>query len=60
MSNRKITKTARTFSAPTYSVAGDPVPTGFDTRAEAEQRAAQLDIADAVDQARRGVTRTQA
>lgn len=58
MSNRKITKTARTFSGPTYSVAGDPVPTGFPTREKAEERAAQLDTADAVDQARRGVTRT--
>lgn len=58
MSNRKITKTARTFSGPSYSVAGDPVPTGFSTRAGAEKRAAQLDTADAVDEARRGVTRT--
>jgi hypothetical protein len=58
MSNRKITKTARTFSGPSYSVAGDPVPTGFPTREKAEERAAQLDTADAIDQARRGVTRT--
>ena len=60
MAERRITETKRTFSGPTYSVAGDPVPTGFNTRAEAEQRAAQLDTADAVDEARRGVTRTQA
>jgi hypothetical protein len=60
MSNRKITETARTFSGPTFRVAGDPIPTGFNTREKAEQRAAQLDTADAVDQARRGVTRTQA
>lgn len=58
MSNRRINKTARTFSGPSYSVAGDPVPTGFATREKAEERAAQLDTADAIDQARRGVTRT--
>jgi hypothetical protein len=58
MTNRRITKTTRTFSGPTYAVAGDPVPTGFNTPEGAEQRAAQLDTADAVDQARRGVTRT--
>lgn len=58
MSNRKITETARTFSGPTFRVAGDPVPTGFDTRGQAEERAKQLDTADAVDEARRGVTRT--
>jgi hypothetical protein len=48
MSNRRITKTTRTFSGPTYSVAGDPVPTGFNTREQAEQRAAQLDTADVI------------
>jgi hypothetical protein len=58
MLNRKITKTSRTFSGPSYGVAGDPVPTGFPTREKAEDRAAQLDTADAVDEARRGVTRT--
>lgn len=58
MSNRKITKTARMFSGPSYSVAGDPVPTGFNTREKAQKRAAQLDTADAIDQARRGVTHT--
>ena len=58
MSNRRITETKQTFSSPTYSVAGDPVPTGFPTREQAEKRAAQLDTADAIDEARRGVTRT--
>jgi hypothetical protein len=58
MANRRITETKQTFSSPTYRVVGDPVPTGFNTREEAEQRAAQLDTADAIDQARRGVTRT--
>jgi hypothetical protein len=48
MSNRRITKTTRTFSGPSYSVAGDPVPTGFNTREQAEQRAAQLDTADVI------------
>jgi hypothetical protein len=58
MPNRRITETKQTFSGPTYSVAGDPVPTGFNTRAQAERRAADLDTADAIDQARRGVTHT--
>jgi hypothetical protein len=58
MPNRQITETKQTFSAPTYSVVGDPIPTGFNTRAKAEERAAQLDTADAIDEARRGVTRT--
>ena len=48
MATRRIDTTTRTFSSPTYSVAGDPVPTGFDTREEAEQRAADLDDADAI------------
>lgn len=58
MPNRRIEETTRTFSAPTYRVAGDPIPTGFNTREEAEERAKQLDTADAIDEARRGVTRT--
>lgn len=56
MTDRRIDQTTGTFTGPTYRVAGDPVPTGFDTKAEAEERAAQLDTADAIDQARRGVT----
>lgn len=56
MTDRRIDTTTGTFSGPTYRVAGDPVPTGFDTREGAEARAAQLDDADAIDEARRGVT----
>lgn len=58
MSSRRITETTQTFTGTTYRVTGDPVPTGFPTREKAEERAAQLDTADAVDEARRGVTRT--
>lgn len=57
-SSRRIDKTTGTFTGTTYRVAGDPVPTGFPTGKDAEKRAAQLDTADAVDEARRGVTRT--
>lgn len=48
MSNRRIEETKGTFTGPTYRVVGDPVPTGFNTPEEAEQRAAQLDTLAAV------------
>lgn len=48
MSNRRIEKATRTFSGPTYRVAGDPTPTGFNTRAEAETRAEDLDTRAAI------------
>lgn len=45
---RRIEETKGTFTAPTYRVAGDPVPTGFDTREKAEERAKQLDTTAAI------------
>ncbi len=56
MTDRRIDENTGTFTGTTYRVAGDPVPTGFATREAAEGRAAQLDTADAIDEARRGVT----
>lgn len=55
-SGRRIEETTRTFSAPTYRVVGDPVPTGFDTSEEAEQRAEQLDTAAVIAEARRSTS----
>lgn len=57
MANRPIEKTTRTFSAPTYRVAGDPVPTGFNTREDAEKRAEQLDTSAAITDAYRNPNR---
>jgi hypothetical protein len=48
MSNRKITKTTQTFSGTSYRVAGDPVPTAFKTREQAEKRVEQLDTAEVI------------
>lgn len=56
-SDRRIEETKGTFTGPTYSVVGDPVPTGFHTREGAEKRAEQLDTAAAIAEAYRS-TRT--
>lgn len=47
-SDRRIDQTTGTFTGTTYRVAGDPIPTGFNTHAEAEERAEQLDTTAAI------------
>lgn len=57
MSNRRITKTTQTFAGTAYRVAGDPEPVAFKTSAEAEKRAKQLDVTEAISDAYRNPNR---
>ncbi len=55
--NRRIDTTTGTFTGTSYHVAGDPIPTSFTTREEAEQRAERLDSLAAIADAYRDVDR---